>query len=138
MRENLGLRELLILMREEALGKTIYVVEDEEMIRKCVTRLLSKRGYKYIECCDGIDFRESLEKHGDIGFVITDLMMPHENGVKVLEYLKKCGIPALVITACDRGEDIVNEVRVLQVPIIWKPLSNSDLMNMVEELFGEP
>ena len=64
----------------------ILVVEDEQMLRSLISRLLRKNGYKVFEAADGQDaanFIEEYDSHVDL--LITDVVMPRMNGRKLAE-----------------------------------------------------
>ncbi|MBN2717072.1 MAG: response regulator [Deltaproteobacteria bacterium] len=66
--------------------ETILVVEDEQMLRSLISRLLRKTGYKVFEAADGMDaanFIEEYDSHVDL--LITDVVMPRMNGRKLAE-----------------------------------------------------
>ena len=73
--------------RESPRGReTILVVEDEEPLRSLIRRLLERGGYRVLEASDG-DEAVALARtgHPGIDLLLTDVMLPHRNGVDVAE-----------------------------------------------------
>ena len=76
--------------RESPRGReTILVVEDEEPLRSLIRRLLERGGYRVLEAADG-DEAVTLARTGQvlIDLLLTDVMLPHRNGVDVAEAVR--------------------------------------------------
>jgi two-component system, cell cycle sensor histidine kinase and response regulator CckA len=70
-------------------SEIVLLVEDEETVRKFVHRTLSTRGYSLVEAKDG---SSALAVGGNlprIDLLLTDVVMPNLNGVKLAERLKR-------------------------------------------------
>ena len=81
----------------------ILVADDEEPVRRALTRMLERGGYEHIRAvaAGSEAVRETLEWDPDL--VILDLHMPGTDGFAVLEFLREAaegalGIPVLVLT----------------------------------------
>ena len=73
--------------RESPRGReTILVVEDEEPLRSLIRRLLERGGYRVLEAADG-DEAVAMARagHQGIDLLLTDVMLPHRNGVDVAQ-----------------------------------------------------
>lgn len=84
--------------------KTVLIADDEKEIRDLIRIYLEKDGYVVMEADDGLTAME-LVKCADI--LLLDIMMPHINGITVLQQLReKSNIPVIIISAktayCDR------------------------------------
>ncbi len=68
---------------------TVFIVDDEEMVRSTARNTLQRYGYQTIEAKDG---REAVELFrqisGQVALVLLDLTMPYMNGEEVLRELK--------------------------------------------------
>jgi len=60
--------------------KRILVVDDDQMIREIVVRLLSGLGYDCAAAADGLEAVAEL-KHTQFAVVVTDMMMPRMDGM---------------------------------------------------------
>ena len=63
---------------------TILVVDDEEPVRTLVKRVLESRGYRVLEAGDGAEALRVAEAYPSIiHLLLTDIVMPHGNGVSL-------------------------------------------------------
>ncbi|MBU0677297.1 MAG: response regulator [Verrucomicrobia bacterium] len=70
--------------------ETILIVEDEDMVRRALSRQLARNGYTVIDAPDGEVALEVMKKHhGEVHAVITDIVMPRMNGRELADSLKK-------------------------------------------------
>jgi CheY-like chemotaxis protein len=70
-------------------GELVLIVDDEEAIRVTLSACLQKAGYRAICAHDGADALLVFARHStDIRVVLTDLMMPALDGVKLAQSLR--------------------------------------------------
>jgi two-component system cell cycle sensor histidine kinase/response regulator CckA len=67
---------------------TILLVEDEEGLRALNARGLASRGYTVLEAGNGLEAIETLEKHGHVDLVVSDVVMPEMDGPTLLKELR--------------------------------------------------
>lgn len=73
----------------ELKGYTVLVVEDEEDIRNLVVHVLEERGMTVLNAGDGNEALAVAEMYdGDVDILVTDIVMPGLNGVKLAELLQ--------------------------------------------------
>jgi two-component system cell cycle sensor histidine kinase/response regulator CckA len=66
----------------------ILVVDDEELVRRFAARVLRGRGHTVAEAADGRKALAKVEELGnDLRLVLSDIVMPHMNGVELTERL---------------------------------------------------
>ncbi|MFN2317828.1 MAG: PAS domain S-box protein [Gemmatimonadales bacterium] len=59
-------------------SETILAVEDEESLRRIVTTVLERYGYRVLVAADGLEALELWRTHGgSVDLLLTDLVMPH-------------------------------------------------------------
>src|SRR5512139_355685 len=86
---------------QEALqdGRTLLIVDDEDIIREGMRRILTAEGYHVETSASG---RLAIEKIQELDFdvVITDLKMPGMDGIEVLKMIKilQPEVPVIMIT----------------------------------------
>jgi len=68
---------------------TILLVEDEEGLRALNARGLASRGYTVLEAGNGLEAIETLEKHGHVDLVVSDVVMPEMDGPTLLKELRR-------------------------------------------------
>ena len=81
----------------------VAIVDDEEPIRKALTRLLRSGGLDVESFPSGSEFLESLPAHRP-DCVVLDLHMPVVNGFEVQARLVEFGVPVVIITGHDSDE----------------------------------
>jgi CheY-like chemotaxis protein len=88
-------------------SETILVVEDEDMVRHAIRRLLKKLGYQVLEASDGVAALALIEQGtSPIDLVLTDVQMPGMGGAQLAALLagRRPRIPVLFMTGY-AGED---------------------------------
>jgi CheY-like chemotaxis protein len=70
--------------------ETILLVEDQESLRKLVTRVLENAGYTVLAAADGPAALAAAENHGGpIQLLLTDVVMPQMSGPELVERLRR-------------------------------------------------
>ena len=85
--------------------KTILVADDEKEIRKLARLYLEKDGFAVMEAENGLQVLERMKQ--DVDLVVLDIMMPHLDGIEVLQRIRRINnIPVIILSAkagnCDR------------------------------------
>jgi PAS domain S-box-containing protein len=117
--------------------ETILVIEDDGDVRRLVTLLLGKQGYRTLEAADGDEgVRVFGENKEDVGLVILDVVMPGKNGKEVYEEIARMEPGVRVIFVSGYTGDVVLDkgVREEGVDFLQKPLSVAKLMIKVREV----
>jgi DNA-binding response OmpR family regulator len=88
----------------------ILVVDDDDMLREFLSRILTLNDYDSVCAPDGDSAIRILEKEGDsIKLAIIDLLMPIMTGWELIQYMKKDKslkkIPVIVTTGLDDAEN---------------------------------
>src|SRR5262249_30777318 len=80
---------------------TVLVIEDEDILRLAVSKMLRRRGFFVIEAGDGRAGLDLLRCNEKIDVVLLDLTMPGVPGREVLEELQRVrpGVKVIVTTA---------------------------------------
>lgn len=66
----------------------ILIVDDDPAIRKFLNSLLTQDGYTIVSADDGNKVPELLEAHPDITTVITDIIMPEQEGIETIRTIR--------------------------------------------------
>ncbi|MEI6634746.1 MAG: response regulator, partial [Chlamydiota bacterium] len=96
--------------RVRAAGKpplpgTVLVVDDEEMVRRLCTAMVTHAGYRALTAADGYAAAALFRDHADeIVCVILDLTMPGKDGVATFEALRKIKPDVRVILSSGYNE----------------------------------
>ena len=80
----------------------IYLVEDDDNIRKLVSYALAKDGYEVCGCSCPHEFWDSIAKTLP-ELVLLDIMLPEEDGLSILKKLRSAkateNVPVIMLTA---------------------------------------
>jgi two-component system, cell cycle sensor histidine kinase and response regulator CckA len=117
--------------------ETILVVEDDDVVRALVARMLGEYGYRVVETSDGEAALQLLQRDGSaVDLVVSDVVMPKMGGQELGEALHTMGqdIPVLFISGFT-GEDIVRRGLLKPgAPLQEKPFTPETLVGRVREM----
>lgn len=90
---------------------------------------------------EALEFLASAERAGGIDAIFLDVMMPDINGYDVLKIIKERdhtkNIPVIMLTARDRGNDIIEGYQHGADYYIPKPFNREQLVYGVDLVLGE-
>jgi two-component system cell cycle sensor histidine kinase/response regulator CckA len=132
----------MIPVREVARGsETILLVEDEAGVRRMLRDSLSEAGYRVCEACNGADAIELWAPSIDrIDLVVTDIVMPVMNGLRLIEELRKRRPDIKVICMSGHSDDILSTHRQLgpALELLRKPFLPAALVRRVRAVLDDP
>ncbi|MFI9550525.1 response regulator transcription factor [Nonomuraea endophytica] len=114
---------------------TVLVVEDNEELRRALSRALRTEGYGVAVASDGVAGLAALaEQHPDL--VVLDVMMPEMDGLEVCRRLRAGGDrrPVLMLTALDGVRDRVAGLDAGADDYLVKPFALEELFARVRAL----
>ncbi|MBI3651649.1 MAG: response regulator [Acidobacteria bacterium] len=119
-------------------GETILVVDDDASVRTILSALLQVFNFQIITAADGTTaLIEVASRRTELRAVITDLNMPHMDGLTFLRAFKRLLPEAGVIVISGRLED--NEVEEFQAlginAIVEKPFTKEKLVTALRTMF---
>lgn len=116
----------------------ILVVDDEEPIRTLVSRIVMKDGHEVMEAENGKHACEVFQS-SEVDLIITDLVMPEQNGIEMIIELKKTH-PNLKVIAISGGSGFSGQIDLLSVAkllgakhIIKKPFTVDQIRDAVND-----
>jgi len=120
----------------------ILVADDNDQIRNMLVVVLEEAGYEVFTASNGID-AEKLFRERKPDLVITDIVMPDQEGVKTILDIRRLDPAARIIAMSGgsehlTGDDCLRSLRVLAkgVLVFQKPLDLMALLKTVKELIG--
>lgn len=123
--------------------ETIFVVEDEEIVRTVARDILKLHGYRILEASSGPHALEVWkERKDEIALLVTDIVMPH--GINGVDLAQRCRLdrPALkVIFTSGYASPLETHDTVLLEAnnyFLQKPYSAHLLARMVREVLDQP
>ena len=120
---------------------TILLVEDEDLLRNGVQEMLELHDFHVIGAGDGIEALEWLEE-AHVDLVITDLVMPHMDGVDFVHKLreKRPDLPVIVVSGSSKSVMERYGINTLDIPganaSLPKPFKSHELVGLVKTLLG--
>jgi two-component system, chemotaxis family, chemotaxis protein CheY len=116
-------------------GPRILVVDDDDAQTALIKRFLDRHGYQVTCSNSPVMALELLQEQADFKLVITDLMMPHSDGISFTQALHELehykNLPVVLITAYPSDEMIEKGMRKGVALTLQKPLELSKLLDLV-------
>jgi CheY-like chemotaxis protein len=121
-------------------GETILVVDDETAVRDVTRAVLSRMNFKVLTVANGTEaLLQVAEKSAELRAVITDLHMPHMDGLTFVRLLKgKLPQAGIIVVSGRLEEREANEFRTLGVnALLEKPFAQEKLVGALKTIFEQ-
>jgi CheY-like chemotaxis protein len=118
---------------QERGGETLLLIDDEELVRVTVARMLRRLGYQVLEAAGGSEGLEVFSRCRErIALVLLDLSMPGMPGEEVYARLRALApdLKALVLT----GYESAGLAALPGAQVLRKPISSADLALRVRQV----
>ena len=109
----------------------IYLLEDDDSIRKLVIYALGSQGYEAQGFDRPSDFWSAMEGPQP-ALILLDIMLPGVDGFDIMEYIRPLKIPVIFITARGDVKDRVKGLRLGAEDYLVKPFDVVELLARVE------
>lgn len=108
--------------------ENILVVDDEEAIREVVSTMLESKGYHCTSVPNGRAAQEQV-KRSTPDLVLSDMIMPEMDGIKLLEWMRQYDpeIPVIMVTAIHDISTALESIRRGAYDYILKPFEKDQL-----------
>jgi PAS domain S-box-containing protein len=120
-----------------AKGETVLLVEDEEVVREPMRRMLAKNGYVVLAAPDAAQALAIVRDHSsDIDLLLTDVVMPGRSGKELWDEVIDLRPDTKVLFMSGYHQDLIANQGVLDedVSLIEKPFSAEDLLRKVRDV----
>ena len=117
-------------------GRVVLVVEDEEVLRAVIRRLLLREGYTVLEAENGAHALRLLEEATGqaIDLVLTDVRMPLMGGRELAAALARSqpGLPVVLMSGFTAQ---LREIQLISphLPLLLKPFRDHDLLTTIRD-----
>ena len=122
------------------IGSTILLVEDEGFVREVTCEILELAGYEVLKARNGAEARRVFQQCGEnTQLLLTDVVLPDENGRDLATYLKTIhpGFKTIFISGYPENTISRNGLQPGGVFYLPKPFSVESLMRKVKEVLAE-
>jgi DNA-binding response OmpR family regulator len=89
----------------------VLVVEDDMVVSRLVTHLLTRRGYKVQHAADGLRAQQMLASDHKPAVVVLDVMLPYVSGFELMSQIRNTpgwnDVPVIVLTSKAHESDIL-------------------------------
>jgi PAS domain S-box-containing protein len=124
---------------DQARGEMILVVEDDDLVRVLVARVLRRRGYGVIEAATPLDATERAAGHGGpIHLLLTDIGFPDGGGPDLARRMAAERPEMKVLLMSGYGRAALIERGLLPGPgVLEKPFSPEALIERIRAVLGD-
>ncbi|HEY1494459.1 MAG TPA: response regulator [Candidatus Solibacter sp.] len=135
--EQLSSKVREVLRRPTGGGRTILVIDDDAAVSALLRRVLSGAGYRVLVAADGKRGMAVLEQQ-PVDLVITDLVMPEQEGLETVTQLhvQRPKLPVIAISGAFGGSFLKAAGMLGASATLAKPIAPDALLRVVEELVG--
>jgi len=115
-------------------SNTLLIVDDEKSNVESLSRIFDREGFRVLKANNG---REGLDllRQEKVDIVVSDMMMPHMDGLELLKAAKTISprTEVIMITAYGSIERAVEAMRLGAYDFITKPLKRREITKVVEK-----
>jgi DNA-binding NtrC family response regulator len=112
----------------------ILIIEDEEVIRQAVKRLLERHDYN-VEVAESLEDAESNHDLNGFRLIITDVRLPGAPGTDILTKVED--VPVLIMTSYATVRSAVDAMKLGAVDYIAKPFDHDELVLLIERTLDQ-
>lgn len=118
-------------------ARLIAIVDDDAAVREALGDLLQVAGFRGVAFGSAAEFL-SYDAPGRFSLVITDLRMPHIDGIELLRRLRAGGatMPAIVVTSCLEDQVRAQALAAGAVGYLTKPVDENLLLQCISAALG--
>ncbi|AOE87659.1 response regulator [Pseudomonas sp. TCU-HL1] len=124
------------------LRQQLLLVDDEEDILLELAEMLEGEGFY---CHTATSVRSAIDLlllHPNISLIVTDLRMPEESGMRLIQRLRshtsKQHLPVIVTSGHADMDDVIDVLRLQVIDFFRKPIYLERLVEVIKEQFPQP
>jgi two-component system, OmpR family, alkaline phosphatase synthesis response regulator PhoP len=119
-------------------AQEVLVVEDDPVVSRLVTHLLTRRGYSVQHAADGLRAQEMLGGQHKPAVVVLDVMLPYVSGFELMSQIRSTpgwgDVPVIVLTSKSHESDILRAFDSGVNDYIVKPFRPEEFVARVRRL----
>jgi DNA-binding response OmpR family regulator len=119
------------------LKQRILIVDDEKFLRELMADILCRNGFDTVGLEDGMSVLNLLAEDQDFALVISDVQMPHMNGISLCREIRQRypHIPVL-ITSVHSSQSIIDSALRAGADYLPRPFGAKNLLEMVHKILN--
>ncbi len=119
-------------------GNTILIIDDEANLRRSLSLILSRSGYK-VTCASSAQEGLQLLQAGPYDLTFLDIKMPDRSGMSILPEIRQQypDMPVLILTAHASLETAIKAVQQGARDYLVKPIEPQQILLRTEEVLAE-
>jgi len=119
-------------------GETVYVVDDDRMVREQIRALLELEGVAVQDFVSAESFLAAYRR-GAPGCLLLDVYLPGKSGLELVHQLRQSGHALPVVMVTGKGDVLmaVQSMKAGALDFIEKPVAPQQLLNAVERALAE-
>jgi two-component system phosphate regulon response regulator OmpR len=120
------------MLAMERSGERLLIVEDDPEMRDLLRKVLEKEGYRVSVSGDGHQALNAFDRE-TFDLVVTDMLMPCDGGLELLETLHRThpSLPVIIVTAFGDWHSYSRALELGAAAFISKPLRMAELIAAV-------
>jgi CheY-like chemotaxis protein len=114
-------------------NKTIFVVDDDELVLNLLTKILEPEGYAVRTFACARECASAVSAQGP-DCIVSDLQMPGMDGIQLIHALRAsgCEVPVIIVTAAIGSSIQLDQARRAGAyRILPKPVSRPELLELI-------
>ena len=120
----------------------VFIVDDDENVRKTLGLVLKQSGYEVLEAADGEEAIAAIESYStdfSLQVIICDIDLPKVNGHDVIAFIRKKlpTVPVIVLTGYPDVQSAASLFKQGVVDYLIKPGRAQTLLDAVKRAIGE-
>ena len=121
-----------------SLGR-VFIIDDEEHVRKTVGLALKQGGYGVLEAADGEEAIATIQSGPSVQAIICDIALPKINGNDLIAFIrvKLPAVPVIVLTGHPDVQGAASLFKLGVVDYLIKPVQAQTLLEAVRRAIGE-
>jgi len=126
-----------VTVASDAQGSTIFVVEDDELVRRLTVKTLSQAGYRVFDFASGDEALRGLATYeGEVPLLLTDVVMLGMNGVEVAQRFSERHPTTRVLLMSGYADEVLARSGVTEAgrAFLEKPFTPARLLEAVRAL----
>lgn len=115
---------------------TVLVVDDDDFLRRLMSRVLTASGYRVRQARNGLEALAIFDRHDAVDLVVSDVMMPGMSGLELAIRLARHRLPILMISGYSGSAITTPRGSTGDLSYLSKPFTPRQLLRQVRALLG--